>query len=229
MGRKNIFLLPETSFLKKKNGLTLTEIVIVIAILAILIIVALLAFKPKFQIGKARDSQRKADLKKISHALDEYLNDKGPCYPSDIYSPQVLSPFYLEKMPVDPEKRTNYADEVFDCNKYVIYADLETENRKLIYTRNQGNQGNYIVTSSNFRLFPTGIVYEGTPGGEPVIPTSTPLTRQYYGCRNCMCIAIRHWVEPGCNPSYDNENCSGQCEDLDTHQCKNNYECPEQF
>lgn len=219
MGRKNYQLGAKTAFLKKRDGLSLTEILVVLAILAILILLFVFTLRPFFQISKSRDSQRETDLRKISVALDGYADsNKGPCYPDDIYAVNILAPDYIKTVPRDPQTKVQYAYETFDCNKYVIYATLETKNAGLLYTRNTGKSGNYVVTSTNYRM--------NSQEAEETIPEF----RSYYGCWNCQCRLISKWLPPGCNTTYDNANCNNnQCTDEATGACKNNYECPEQF
>ena len=59
--------------LKKQSGFTLLELLIVIVIIGILalIIVPGLASGPK----RARDAQRKSDLRAVKNALETYYND----------------------------------------------------------------------------------------------------------------------------------------------------------
>lgn len=58
------------------------ELLVVMAILAILMIMAIGVINPKLQIDKGRDAQRKKDLARIKVAFEEYFSDRG-CYPSD--------------------------------------------------------------------------------------------------------------------------------------------------
>lgn len=59
----------------KNQGFTLIELLIVMAILGILAMVGLSNFRTS-QL-KARDTQRKADLKQIANALEAYMSDQG--------------------------------------------------------------------------------------------------------------------------------------------------------
>lgn len=209
----------------KNNGFTLTELLVVVAILAILIIITMLAFKPLKLLSSSKDSQRETDLRKIAFALEEYSNGiKGPCYPDNIYDNGTLSPDYIKVVPKDPRTKDEYKYETFECNKYVIYAELESKNQDLVYTRNTSSElgGNFAVTSTNYRLYPSGVE-------EPPKSTTTPDIRQFYGCWNCNCMLIRKWVPPGGSPSYDNPNCSNMCKKEDPYTCINNYQFPDQF
>lgn len=61
----------------KKNGFTLVELLIVMAIVVVLMIALIGILNPMALIGKARDSERKNDLGKIKKVFEEYYTDKG--------------------------------------------------------------------------------------------------------------------------------------------------------
>jgi prepilin-type N-terminal cleavage/methylation domain-containing protein len=63
-----------------KRGFTLVELVIVIAILAILIMTMIGVLNPIALVNRAYDAQRKKDLGRLKISFEEYYNDKG-CYP----------------------------------------------------------------------------------------------------------------------------------------------------
>ena len=91
-----------------KKGFTLVELVIVIAILAILLIIAMMSWRN--QIDKARDAQKKADLQRLSIAFEEYFSDWN-CYPGadilDNCGGDELDD-YLDKIPCDPVTKRPY-------------------------------------------------------------------------------------------------------------------------
>lgn len=86
----------------KQRGLTLIEILVVIAILLLLLVALFKVFGG--QIGRARDAQRKTDLKNIKLAFEDYYNDHQT-YPPEEYLNDChgdsLQP-YLKKVPCDP-------------------------------------------------------------------------------------------------------------------------------
>ncbi len=109
-----------------KSGFTLLEILLAIAILAILAAVTLSAINPIRQLSEARDSQRKNDVSELHKAVQQYFIDKG-AYPADVaddtkiyticsypvYSPVDVNcggltniarviPVYLSGIPTDP-------------------------------------------------------------------------------------------------------------------------------
>lgn len=57
------------------RGFTLIELLIVIAILAILITIALVKFRPFQRISQAYDLQRKSDVRQMQHALLQAMID----------------------------------------------------------------------------------------------------------------------------------------------------------
>ncbi len=65
----------------RRNGFTLVELLIVIAIMSILIVTMIGVINPITQTNKANDSVRKKDLNRMKTAFEEYYNDHG-CYPS---------------------------------------------------------------------------------------------------------------------------------------------------
>lgn len=223
MGRKNhksnfTFFLRPSLF---QRGMTLSEIIVVVAILGILILLASLSLRPRFQLAKARDAKRKADLKTIAVALEDYLND-NPCYPEEalmnICEPGDNFRPYLAKIPCDPLTDQPYIyTRPDDCKQYVIYATLELE------TEQSYGSGNYAVASSNLRTIPT-IIITPTPTGAaapteeptptatsaPAEPSPTPdQSGTFFGCISGVCVPLSG---PDCNPNYIGQaNCFGLC------------------
>lgn len=115
-------------FNKRNAGLTLTELLIVIGIIGVLgiLIVSFL----RSQIFKANDAKRKAEIKRIGIAVEEYEKDKD-CYPTSVtcVTNDSLKP-YLDVIPCDPVTKAPYYYEHdgSSCPKwYRIYADLDNE------------------------------------------------------------------------------------------------------
>lgn len=107
--------------LKQKNGFTLIELLVVIAIIGVLAGILFANFVGVRQ--RARDSQRKSDLRQIQSALELYRSDNGN-YPSYIYLNAVSYPcptlmpfptgsnsapntYYMQKVPCDPNAPTS--------------------------------------------------------------------------------------------------------------------------
>ena len=61
--------------MRNKKGFTLVELMIVIAILAILAAIVIFALNPAELFRRARDSQRMSDIRILSSAVSYYLAD----------------------------------------------------------------------------------------------------------------------------------------------------------
>jgi prepilin-type N-terminal cleavage/methylation domain-containing protein len=202
MGRQNSFFSFKNTSLRTNQGLTLSEVLVVIAILGILIISVAFFIRPTFQIGKAKDAERKSDLKKISTALEDYATDHG-CYPLEADWEDSISP-YLKPVPKDPQTNQSYtytfpAGEVCEENgttvgvkKFAIFTTLASE------TGTSYTEGNYVVTSPNYSLVELGTSLIGC-----------------YVCRTGTCTLVGN--QSYCDdpttcvgyPKYTNRNCSG--------------------
>ena len=129
-----------TKKLKNQEGFTLLELLIVIVIIGILalIIVPGLASGPK----RARDAQRKSDLRAVKNALETYYNDSNT-YPAGASYAGLSSNLvtaYLPSMPADPKNTGVYVYTyqatagpngagancaATPCGSYVIQGHLE--------------------------------------------------------------------------------------------------------
>lgn len=129
-----------------KRGFTLIELLIVMAILGILATIALTSFQTSQQ--RARDGQRKSDLKQVSNALELYYADHG-LYPSANRGGQILgcpstsstpctwgavasgseftdgNTVYLSRIPQDPRGGTYFYRVLNNRQAYQIFARLE--------------------------------------------------------------------------------------------------------
>ncbi len=66
----------------KKGGFTLLELLIVIAILAILSVALVIVLNPAETLKKARDAQRRADVNTILNAVYQYTIDSNGVLPT---------------------------------------------------------------------------------------------------------------------------------------------------
>jgi general secretion pathway protein G len=141
--------------LTRESGFTLLELLIVIVIIGILAVLII----PNLTSGpqRARDAQRKSDLRNMKTALETYFNDSN-AYPSGNYAglPAVLQPNYIKTVPFDPKGGTSSAPGyVYTptcagtpsvCTSYVIDATVENGNDKDIKS---GTTNTYEVSSAN--------------------------------------------------------------------------------
>jgi general secretion pathway protein G len=111
----------------KTRGFTLIEWLIVIAIISILLIIIFVHINPLRERDRASDSRRKADLDRISIALEEFYSDHD-CYPTQerFEQSEGLRP-YLSSTPRDPDTNEAYFYSPQDTNcpqYYRLYANL---------------------------------------------------------------------------------------------------------
>lgn len=116
-------------FRQLKKGFTLVELLIVIAIIALLGSALLATAGLKIQLAKARDAKRKADFKKMQNVLEDCYNDRSQYPQTDQFQCQVRFSPYLNQVPCDPLKSQSYL--YMSCKNehgYVLLANLENEN-----------------------------------------------------------------------------------------------------
>lgn len=118
----------------KKNGFTLIELLVVIAIVGVLTALSL----PNFVLSRqrARDTQRKSDIRQIQKALEVYKQDQSPIsYPTNAAWTALTcaaawssgSNTYMTKFPCDPltAARYTYTINPSDTTRYTLYACVE--------------------------------------------------------------------------------------------------------
>ncbi len=66
----------------KKQGFTLIELIIVIAVIALLAASVFVAVDPAKRIGQAQDAQRWADVTAIADAIQQYVVDHNGTFPT---------------------------------------------------------------------------------------------------------------------------------------------------
>lgn len=219
-------------------GLSLIEIIISVAILAILTTIALIFFQ--LQIARSRDARRKADLERIKVAFEEYYNDYN-CYPD----PGILNNCngtdlqpYLAAIPCDPWTGEPYLyvpDQNNQCRAYRVLTQLEDPTDPAIARLNcdgpeQCNYGdgyNYGVSSGQ-PVKGDGTYIPPSPNPTPspaVSPSPTPSVSPspspsgtpdfYYACDGEGACNIYHDPEAaGCPITFQDPNCANACGNL---------------
>lgn len=156
---------------RRQTGFTLMEIIIVIAILAI---VATLLFLSNIflQVKKARDSRRKIELAGVQRLMEDYYNDHGSYLTVDqasidglgcVTNPTRFAP-YLPALPCDPQYPNHTYAFIADNStyqKYRIYAQFENPQDPEVlknpcgtspYCVIGGKTFNYVIASPNVDL-----------------------------------------------------------------------------
>lgn len=83
--------------MKRRNGFTLLELLVVMTIIGILAAIAIPALKHSPQ--KAREAALREDLFTFRSCLDQFHGDKGH-YPPELQT--LVTEGYIRKIPVDP-------------------------------------------------------------------------------------------------------------------------------
>lgn len=126
--------------MQPKRAFTLVELLIVIAIVAILVAIGSISFVSAMK--QSRDTRRKADLEQIRGALETFRSENG-IYPSTATGLSSLSPDYITTLPEDPSNPATpylYTDTSSgDSISYELCATLESETG--------AESCNYIVTN----------------------------------------------------------------------------------
>jgi len=133
------------------KGFTLIEVLLVIAILAILASIVILAINPNKQFASARDAQRMSDVYSILNAMHQYALDHEGSFPESVTTDEMeicvtdsinceglvdLAPLtgnqqYLVSIPLDPQ--CPYSDA--NCSEYGTgYFINLTENGRVTVT-----------------------------------------------------------------------------------------------
>lgn len=121
---------------KSQKGFNLLEIFVVFFVITGILVIT--GFSYISSQKRERDSQRKADLKMISHALDQYFDTCGYVFPPEIPNsgsfscPQPNKKTYITEMPRDPQTHSPYT--------------YSAENNNTIYTVCTNNMETAAVT-----------------------------------------------------------------------------------
>lgn len=174
-------------FARSSKGISLIEVLIVVAIISLLIITGIGMYLK--QLEKARDAQRKRDLNQIKVAFTNYFDDEGCFPPLEVLNScgsDALSP-YLPKIPCDPRDNSPYYyDAEGTCINYFrvlttleVAEDPEIERVNCGGPDGCGGEGleayNYGVADGGpLSVAPVADSDGGGVGSEPDVPTDTP-------------------------------------------------------
>jgi prepilin-type N-terminal cleavage/methylation domain-containing protein len=126
-------------YIKKRYGFSFVELIVVVTIIAVLSVVGVVSYGSANK--KSRDSRRISDLEKMRMAL-EIIRQVGTTYPA---ASSVLSPNYLQTIPVDPKTKSAYLyTQAGGGYVYTIRAIMEDLGST---TGNYGGGYNYQVTN----------------------------------------------------------------------------------
>ena len=110
---------------RRQEGFTLVELLVVIAIIAILVVLVLVALGVARE--RARDSERRTDLRSIQTALELYTVENNNQYPSATTWEADLDPF-IGDVPIDPLGDNSYGYAVNGTGtEYSLCAELERQ------------------------------------------------------------------------------------------------------
>ncbi|KKP40374.1 hypothetical protein A2130_00675 [Candidatus Woesebacteria bacterium GWC2_33_12] len=197
-----------------KKGMTLVELMVVVAIIALLV-TAITVFL-RTQVFKANDAKRKAEIKRIGIAVEEYEKDND-CYPLPslvVCSPGTGLMPYIDKIPCDPITKASYMYDHEDstCPKwYKIYSKLDNTTDVDYQTAIGPNSSySYVYGSPN-----APVDVSGQPTSAPTGGGGTPPPEDnFYGCFSGVCLPI-NWDPsrpgPECDPNFQNIACYNQC------------------
>lgn len=194
-----------------EKGMTLIEILAVVAILLVLMIAAFRALGG--DIAKSRDAQRKKDLRAIKTAMEDYYDDHQAYPPKTFFEKSacgtdIFAP-YLKVMPCDPVTGEPYlylslpADSDAPTQGYRVLTRLDISSDPII-----GELGCVNGCVPDYPNYVYGIS-EGVAlsSNESTVPgfSVTPMDANYCATHECYCC-----------PSAGAQNCmqwngSGQC------------------
>ena len=147
--------------MKKIDGFTLIEILIVIGIIAVLAGIVLVAINPGRQFAQARDAQRISNINAILNAIGQYTIDNKGMLPPGIpfkSEPAIeinevicisIVPTYLPALPTDPSSSLR-GSSITDCNNVststVLYKISQDNNGRITISTDRGEIGTSTIS-----------------------------------------------------------------------------------
>jgi type IV pilus assembly protein PilA len=129
-----------------KKGFTLIEILLVVALIAILAGIVILAINPAKQLADTRNAQRRMDVKTIVDAVYQYSIDNDGAMPSSIPTSIVCPGVWASEICKKGANCANYVDlSVLTTNsKYVVDIPFDPKS-----STTDGTAYNIVKTSDN--------------------------------------------------------------------------------
>lgn len=154
-------LLKKRELLRKQGGFTFLEVLLVVAILAILAGIVIIAINPGKQLGDSRNSQRQTDISTILNGVYQYSLDNNRTVPPGItttateicatgsssctglvdLSAITRSEKYLTSLPKDPQCSTTCA------TNGTGYKILKSANGRITVSAPAAEQGKTLSTT----------------------------------------------------------------------------------
>lgn len=138
------------SYFSTQRGFTLIELLIVLAIIGTLTSVIMVNFLGARE--RARDAERKSEIKQLQTAFELYRADQGTYPPSPL--PACDSPLavggttYIQKIPCDPIASGQHVyTYITTGSAYTLYACLENEKDS---QKDKTNIGTYCTGTTNW-------------------------------------------------------------------------------
>lgn len=208
--------------IKQPKGFTLTELLIVIAIIIVIGIALLIGINPLAQLFKGYDAHRRADLNKIKIALENYYSDHE-CYPQFTVAPGTQTPTYtcgadilkpyLDAMPCDPNSNQPYTLYLIPANstcpqQFSVYAQ--------IYSFFDKNANDIVNCTDTIAVYSSGMDLGDINYG----CSNTKPCKEWYGCKDLRCQKLTdNYIEPTCITHYCSNTCGNTCSDSD-RECR---------
>lgn len=215
-----------------KKGFTLVELLIVMAILAILSVIMTGVLNPVALVNRGYDARRKKDIGRIKVAFEEYFNDNG-CYPNatvianltdkskcngDVFAP------WLNRWPCDPQGIPYMISAQITTNNcphwFKVFTKLQNPHDSEIpngwlssYLLGNGEitgaQANFGVSSTNVKWF-----------ARILGPSCNLICSHWDNGVGSSC--VNDGVVAGCSGDncYASNSCSPECK---VSYCKDNY------
>ncbi|MCX7997021.1 MAG: prepilin-type N-terminal cleavage/methylation domain-containing protein [Patescibacteria group bacterium] len=161
----------------RESGFTLTEILIALAIMAVLIILPVVAYSN--HLKTSRDLKRKQDLGQIQSAMEQYKANTGTYPANESWQNDLVAGGYLVELPLDPYHGRGVPGETGLTYGYLYEASENGTSYRLIARLENGDSSYYVVSPAGLatlRVSPgSGLPASPTLRvNNPQIPSNTP-------------------------------------------------------